>query len=71
MSIFIPKLTELLPKTPREEMSQKEAIATIYALARTSLEMRSKEHETLERIAEIVETEFIVHSGNPKNKTVM
>lgn len=52
-------------------MSQKEAIATIYALARTSLEMRSKEREALERIAEIVETEFIVHSGNPKNKTVM
>ena len=57
----------MLPKTPREEMSQKEAIATIYALARTSLEMRSKEREALERIAEIVETEFIVHSPSCKN----
>lgn len=61
----------MLPKTPREEMSQKEAIATIYALAKTALGMRSKERESLERIAAIVETEFIVHSGNQKNKTVM
>ena len=52
-------------------MSQKEAIATIYALARTSLKMSSKERKALERIAAIVEKEFIVHSGNPKNKTVM
>ena len=52
-------------------MSQKEAIATIYALAKTALGKRSKESEALERIAAIIETEFIVHSGNPKNKTAI
>ena len=52
-------------------MSQKEAIATIYALAKTALGKRSKESEALERIAAIIETDFIVHSGNPKNKTAI
>lgn len=40
-------------------MSQKESIATIYALAKTALGMRSKEREALKRIAAIVEKDFM------------
>lgn len=40
-------------------MSQKESIATIYALAKTALGMSSKEREALERIAMIVENVFM------------
>ena len=40
-------------------MPQKEAIATIYALARKSMEDPSREREAIRRIAEIVEKEFM------------
>jgi len=51
-----------------ERMPQKEAIATIYALAKTSLEMRTNEREALERIAAIVENEFMDSAKSTRSK---
>ena len=46
-------------------MSQKEAIATIYALAKKSMEEPSREREAIRRIAEIVEKEFMAPATTP------
>lgn len=51
-----------------ERMPQKEAIAMIYALAKTALGMRSKEREALERIAAIVENEFMDSAKSTRSK---
>jgi len=49
-------------------MPQQESIATIYALAKTSLEMRTNEREALSRIAMIIENEFMDSASTTKKK---
>ena len=51
-------------------MPQKEAIATIYALAKTALGMGSKERDALERIASIVEKEFMAPATSTPQKNM-
>lgn len=47
-------------------MSQKEAIATIYALAKTSLGNGTSEREALAAIVELVEKNFISSTSDVK-----
>jgi hypothetical protein len=48
-------------------MTQKEAIALIYALARKSLEDPQKQKTAIRKIAEIIETNFMCNKRSISN----